>query len=357
MRKILFLALMALAIVACNKKIKPSHDKHNLPKEHLSSWKNKDTMSGAVFSINTVIDYVEAATDSTSKPYIATKDRIAVFDMDGTIACERPFSMELFTAYKLAFGLSPSCNDKQNDLQKAVLDAFGSYLPGTLTSDSLVSLITMYTNTIENNCIPKHKPKNRVLKNQFYKPMIELIEYLQANDFQVYIVSGSSQQFIWGIVKNEPTLAKLPPSHIIGSLQKYKSITHLKGKGPEFYLDTANFFSNVSSHKAINIYNRIGKKPVLAFGNTVNDFDMFSLTSSNKEYPTLCVLINHDSDKLEEKYNAFDSSKKVCKNWNQEPYCNENWNHKIFTEIMTEQGWHLANMSECFNHEAVFINN
>lgn len=355
MKKNILFALILLTIVACNPSSKHSNNEHTLSKDNLASWQNKDTMSGTVFSVNTVIDYVNGVTDINSDSLIPVKDRIAVFDMDGTIACEKPFSMEMYFAYDLAFKTTPSCNDDKDAMQAALKDVFGSYLPGTVTSDSLVKLVTQNTNIIKNSCIPKHHHKKRVLSNLFYKPMIELIDYLMVHNFKVYIVSGSSQQFIRGIVKNDTTLAKLPPAHIIGSLQRYKTIIHSRGRGPEFYLDTLNFFSNVSSHKAINIYNRIGQQPVLAFGNTVDDFDMFSLTSKNNAYPTLCALINHDSDKIEAKYAAFDKDKKVCKNWNQEPYCDRNWDHKIFKEIMTAQGWYLANMSECFKHDSLFV--
>ncbi len=351
MKKNILFVLIAISTLVSSSN--PGHSENRKTiKKYLSSW--NETRIDTTFSINILVDYVKKVTGSGSDA-VPEDDRIAVFDMDGTLACERPFSMELYFAYDLAFGRIPNCSDSVKQLQGAVLNAFNGYLPGSIVSDSIVALTTRNTRTIVNSCIPKENPEDRVLSKQFYQPMIELIHYLLVNKFQIYIVSGSSQQFIWGIVKNVETLNQLPPSHIIGSLQKYKTITHLKGKGPEFYIDSENFLSNVSSGKAINIYNRIGKKPILAFGNTVNDFDMFSLTSSNTKHPTLCVLINHDSDSMEEAYPAYKTSYKVCENWNQEPYCSQNWSFDIFKEIMNKQGWYIANMSECFKYNSVFI--
>jgi 2-hydroxy-3-keto-5-methylthiopentenyl-1-phosphate phosphatase len=354
----LFIVLLAVTITACSPK-QPSNNKENikLASNNLTSWSN-DTRydTDTTISKQTIIKFIEAVTSKESSKYIPVEDRIAVFDLDGTLACERPLSMELTCSAQLALGKTPSCNTNADSLQNAVNKKFHGYLPGNITSDSLISVFSSYSATVKNNCIPINKPTNMVLCNQFYKPMIELIEYLRNNQFDVYIVSGSSQQFIRGLVKNVKELASLPPSHIIGSLQNYKKITHPDGWGPEFYLDSTNFLSNVSQGKAINIYNLIGKNPVFAFGNTVSDFDMFSITSSNPNYSTLCILLNHDSKDMEDAYQPFEASKKVCKNWNQENYCDSIWNNRIFRKIMSDQKWKIANMSECFLIDSVFHN-
>lgn len=355
MKRITLFMLIAISIIACT----PKQQSVGVSKKGISilkSWKNDSKYdTDTTISINSIIRYVEAVTDRNSKSYIPVEDRIATFDMDGTIACERPFSLEEYCSSLLALGSVPKCNTNKDSLQKAIISKFNGYLPGNITSDSLISIFTSYTATIKNICIPVNKPQSMILCNQFYKPMIELIKYLEENEFEIYIVSGSSQQFIRGIVKNVDPLDKLHPSHIIGSLQAYKTLTHPDGKGPEFYLDTINFLSNVSQGKAINIYNRIGKRPVFAFGNTVDDFDMFSITSSNTKYATMCVLLNHDSKDMEDAYQPFKDKNKVCKNWNQPSYCSNNWTDDIFHRIMRAEGWKIANMSECFVPDSVFI--
>jgi hypothetical protein len=354
MKKNTFYVLISvvIAITGCNYTDNESNDYSDiLKKDTLTSWQS--TCDGTSFCIDTLINFVERVTTDSSS-LIPPEDRIAVFDMDGTIACERPISMELFFASYWGLDSIVNCQVDAKKLQDAVKNHFGSYLSCNITSDSLISLAKIYSDSINNLCIPINKPNNIPLSKLFYKPMIEVIEFLINNGFQVYIVSGSSQQFIRGIVKNVPVLKDLPPSHFIGSLQKYDTIKHIAGAGPEFYLSKENFLSNVSSGKAINIYNRIGKIPVIAFGNTVNDFDMFSYTSTCK-YETLCVLINHDSDDWESSYKAYDSTKIVIKNWNNPALNNTNWSKTIFDSIMSNHGWHVANMSRCFVQDSVFI--
>ncbi|MGE0076274.1 MAG: HAD family hydrolase [Bacteroidales bacterium] len=322
----------------------------------LSSWQtNLQADTDSTISVNAIIAYIQKITDSNSKAFIPVEDRVAVFDMDGTIACERPFSFEQVCSSQLAFGTIPSCNANKDSLQDAIIKKFKSYLPCNITSDSLIRFFAAQTAMLKNQCIPVNNPKAQVLCKQFYKPMIELIRYLQANQFEVYIVSGSSQQFIRGIVSNVDPLCKLHPSHIIGSLQQYQKLVHTDGIGGEFYLDTANFLSNVSQGKAINIYNRIGKQPVFAFGNTVDDFDMFSITSYKNKYSTMCVLLNHDSKDMEDAYFPFKSKNTVTKNWNQPSYSGKPWSTEIFWQIVRNEGWKVANMSQCFNPDSVFI--
>ena len=359
MKQFILLLILAIVLFACSSKShNDSGGKDYKSASVLKSWNNDSKYdTDTTISINTIIKYVEAITDPNSKSFIPVEDRIAVFDMDGTIACERPFSLELYCSSQLAFGTTPKCNANGDSLQNAIKKKFGSYLPGNIASDSLIALFTTYSATLVNSCIPVNMPSSRILCNQFYKPMIELIKYLKLNEFEVYIVSGSSQQFLWAILKNVKPLSKLCPSHIIGSLQKYKKIIHPDGRGPRFYLDTANFLSNVSQGKAINIYNRIGKQPVFAFGNTVDDFDMFSITSSNNKYSTMCVLLNHDSKDIEDAYLPYKPQKEVVKNWNQPEYKSNNWSNAIFSNIMRSEGWKIANMSQCFNRDSVFIGN
>jgi hypothetical protein len=360
MKKIIILVLIVISALACTQK-QPSINKQECKPNGvncLTSWNNDPRFdTDTTISVRSIVDYVTAVTSEGSKSFIPIEDRIAVFDLDGTLACERPFSMEQICSAQLAAINPPACNTNADSLQKAIIKKFNGYLPGNITSDSLTSIFTSYSAKIKNTCIPANKPTQRVLSNQFYKPMVELVHYLIKNKFEVYVVSGSSQSFLRGLLKNNGLFASLPPSHIIGSLQKYKTIIHPDGAGPEFYLDTLNFLSDVSSGKAINIYNRIGKTPVFAFGNTTGDLDMFSLTSSNKKYKTLCVLLNHDSKDMEDAYLPYTPTGKVCKNWNQPEYCDSLWSSRIFHQIMQYQKWKIANMSQCFLKDSVFVGN
>lgn len=319
--------------------------------ETLDSWQSN--CDEASFCIDTFIDFVQKAT-TPGADYVESRDRIAVFDMDGTIACERPISMQLYVTSLWGLDSTINCDVNEHQLQDEVITKIGGYVPTSITTDSILSMSTSYSKIINNNCIPENNPQTRTLCQLFYQPMLEVIQYLIDHEFKVYIVSGSSQAFIRGIVKNIPVLQNLPPSQIIGSLQEYETITHVDGAGPVFYNSESTFLANVSSGKAINIYNRIGQIPLIAFGNTVDDFDMFSITSTNP-HKSLCVLINHDSGDWEAEYTAYKTTKKVTDNWNN-PAITSNWNQSIFDSIMTAHNWHLANMSECFVKDSLFVN-
>lgn len=223
-------------------------------------------------------------------------------------------------------------------------------------SEKFVEISAFLSDTLRNECIPvdpSHRT-SRLLSKQFYKPMLELIHYLKRNEFEVYIVSGSEQQFIWGVVQNVKEL-DFDRQHIIGSLTNYESIVYTREGGTKFYLDSTFLLKNSSKGKSTNIYNRINKTPIFAFGNTVNDFDMFAFTSSNKHHKTMCVLLNHDNDSFEAEYNPFNPKDTVKQNWNNTYYNDSIWNTGIFDNIMLLNQWNRMDMSKVFNEDSVFI--
>ncbi|MBI9054382.1 MAG: haloacid dehalogenase-like hydrolase [Bacteroidales bacterium] len=349
MRKIILILLGAILLSACdNCKLT------DLEKLELSSWKDTLETNPEDFSIYSIIDFVNAVTCKDSKNFVQVEDRIAVFDMDGTIACERPLSMEMLCAYYLAYKSLPNCETAINDSTKKHIEK--SIYDMQFDSEKFVEISAFLSDTIRNKCIPVDTSQrtSRLLSKQFYKPMLELIQYLKRKEFDVYIVSGSEQQFIWGVVQNVKEL-DFDRQHIIGSLTNYESIVYTREGGTKFYLDSTILLSNSSKGKSTNIYNRINKTPIFAFGNTVNDFDMFAFTSSNKHHRTMCVLLNHDSDTFEAEYNPFDTCKHVSKNWNNTYYNDSTWNTGIFENIMLLNQWNKMDMSKVFKQDSIFI--
>jgi len=345
-KKIKVPAIMLLAAIlifsACE-----NCKQRNLEELGLSSWKDTLKTNPEVFSIYSIIDFVNNA-----KQNVSEEDRIAVFDMDGTIACEYPISMETFCAYYIAYNSSPGCDT--NLLTPALKkDLADSLYKKRIDVESFVDTFEARTQTIYNNCIPADKGSPRLLSKQFYKPMVELIKYLHNNDFQVYIVSGSAQPFIRGVIRTNPD-SLADRKHIIGTLTKYESIHYKADSGALFFLAPVAMLSNSSIGKAQNIYDKINKTPILAFGNTVNDFDMFALTSTNT-YETLCVLLNHDSDTLEAQYTPYNINDSVRKNWNQPEAPDSIWSKPIFDTIMANHKWKRMDMSKVFKKNSVFI--
>lgn len=260
-----------------------------------------------------ILDYVALA-----QKEIPVEDRIAVFDMDGTIACETPLWFEMATAvygmneqigrnpellklteYQYAKKLWKNPADSTvlnhwvvngvNYLDSIVLKAF---TPAAF--ETSINLSTKYLMET------KDRKFNMLLGDMFYQPMLELIELLKKNDFEVYIVSGSMTGVIWSIC---PQTIGLDRKHLIGTRQALIPV-YKKGK-TLLRIEKAIFPpKNDGNGKSLNIYNAIGKVPVFAFGNTSGDFGMFHLTSTSK-YPHMALMLNHDDDVREYAYPPY----------------------------------------------------
>jgi hypothetical protein len=255
---------------------------------------------------NKIIDFVERDTFD-----IPVKDRIAVFDMDGTISCEAPLWFEMYCAvaklnedasknpallqyksyqygkilYKNPADTSVHNNwvsDKGNYIDSMIWKAFeGDY------HESYVSYCTNYLTTAENT------DKKMILGDMFFKPMLELIDYLKSNYYKVYVVSGSVQGVIWSIVPIKTSLKQR--KHLSGTRQIIKP--DYSNNETKFIIGKGIFTpKNNNAGKSENIYSRTGKQPVFAFGNTTGDYDMLQYAITN-EHNGIGLMLNHDDDK------------------------------------------------------------
>lgn len=321
--QIFVLLLLTLSVISCKKS-----NKGNDP---LPSWKETNIKKSIIHFVDTAVKII---------PIV---DRIAVFDMDGTIACETPLWFEMYCAVA---GLNDQ-SAKDSSLMKypeyqyakklAVNPADTSVLNNWSTSngnyiDSMVfkAFIGVDNEKYVSYCtdyLNKTKSKdftNLNLADMFYQPMIELIEYLQKNKFSVYVVSGSMQGVIWSVCPQEIGFDR---DHLIGTRQ----IMNPTYPNSTVFTIQKGIFQpkNDKDGKTLNINSHIGKVPVFAFGNTNGDFGMFHYTSTST-YPHVCYLLNHD-DKREYIYPPYHGA----------PV--ENWQ-----DSLTNNGWNLVNMSENF---------
>ena len=314
----LFLIAFTLLISACNQQQDP-----------LPSWNNTASKAQIINFINRKV------------PQIPLKDRIAVFDMDGTLACEAPLWMEMYAAvqglcmqvkkdssllrqpiyqYAEKLKINPKDTSVINhwgpDIDKMVLNAF----KGWDNED--------YINFSENYLAKTRQPDYKIpLAKTFYPPMKELISYLKQNKFQIYIVSGSLQGLLYSVCPEELGIDR---AHLIGTRQSKSPIFH-SGEKTDFILKAAICLpGNNNNGKALNIYNRIGKTPVFAFGNTIGDFGMFRLTSTNP-LPHISFLLNHDDAQREYVYAPWHG--KAMPAWK---------------DTMKINQWHIVNMKENF---------
>lgn len=308
-------------------------------KDALPSWNDNSANKQAI------IEFVESVTDEKSDSYVPAEERIATFDMDGTIVVEKKVWLELAVAvYRIDNELSDDKDlvaEKDKLLQNIamdpepdgtgdlIIDVTGRAFQGMSQEDFVAYM---------NRFMQEEKPDFPGLsyKDCFYKPMLELIQYLQKNDFTVYIVSGSERGVVWGAASET---VMLPRSQMIGG-----DITLIAGNEnissdaaghsvfePEDTLirDLGFTQSSVKMNKVYNIYHQIGIRPILACGNTDGDFSMLNYAKYNPDHAGLALLINHDDDEREYQYNVKERAE---------------WD-----ALAKQYGWNVISMKNEFN--------
>jgi hypothetical protein len=156
---------------------------------------------------------------------------------------------------------------------------------------------------------PKFEQPYRLM---YYKPMFELIKLLQKKDFTVYLVSGSEEGFLRGFGEDYLDIAS---EKIIGSTISLSYKYNDKENTSLFLRDSAYLTPMAGGPgKAELIKNRIGKEPILAFGNTMGDYEMLTYTQSNS-YPNLELILIHDDPREYVYYDKTLQEKAKEHNW------------------------------------------
>jgi phosphoglycolate phosphatase-like HAD superfamily hydrolase len=214
------------------------------------------------------------------------QDRIATFDNDGTIWSEQPAYFQLYFAIaeiKKRASKHPEWANTQPF--KAVLENNMKALSqsGEKGLIELVMISHAGISTAKFKQIVKawadtatNPEKHRRFTSLVYKPMLELLKYLQDNGFKTYIVSGGGVDFMRAII---PELYNIPPWQIIGSTLKAKYVSN--NGSPEIIKLSKIDFINDKNGKPISINQIIGKKPVFCAGNSDGDLAMMQWTASN----------------------------------------------------------------------------
>ena len=251
--------------------------------------------------------YVKEVTNKKSASYIPVEDRIAVFDMDGTILCETApyyFGQMLIIDRTLHDdSYTPSADDKQfaKELESWLKNNKTGDKPKDSSSPHFASIFTGMTYPEYEAYVKQFMQKpvgglsNMVWGEAFYLPMVEVIKYLQANDFQVYIVSGSERQLVRLLTSD---LLDIPREHIIGMDNEILAAQQEGVDGLKYiyrrddYLVRGQFIGkNLQMHKVVNIFREIGRQPVLAFGNSKDDASMLNYTITGNKYKSAAFFV------------------------------------------------------------------
>ncbi|MBL4761359.1 MAG: haloacid dehalogenase-like hydrolase [Gammaproteobacteria bacterium] len=249
---------------------------------------------------NKIVRFVKAVTRAGGKDFVPVDARIATFDMDGTILIEKPggvFFTALFTK-QMTSGLPPQDLAilsaqvieaiKANDMEFLNQLAYTSY-QGMTQTDAIENVLNFVENT-------EHPGFGATYIDLFYQPMLELIAYLEDNDFEVFVVSGSLQFFTRSVVNKKTNIKR---TNLIGPRMILDYKTNPSHEQIDF-IRTGTVFplEAVGNGKALAIDLNIGVKPILAFGNTGGDQQMLEYASTNT-YRNLSLLLNHDDNARE----------------------------------------------------------
>jgi phosphoglycolate phosphatase-like HAD superfamily hydrolase len=268
-------------------------------KEFLTLWNE-------VESKNILINYIKDITNEKSINYAPKEDRIAVFDFDGTLFQETD---PMYTDYKIYMHRvldDPDYNATDEQIQLAnelkelakngempKLNATHAVLNAQIYANMEIEEIYDYTKKYVNQ--PADGYDNMKRGDAFYKPMLEVIDYLQENDFIVYVVTGTDGFTARALIEGH---INIPKSQIIGTEARIISNKQNDKDGYEYIFTREDklifkgelIAKNLNMNKVYYIMREIGKKPILAFGNSGSDTSMAELALQNKNGKAFMVL-------------------------------------------------------------------
>ncbi len=265
-----------------------------------------------------ILDYVSTVTDPDSNDFIPEADRIAVFDNDGTLWAEKPIYFQLEFIFDRIRALAPRHPEwKRDKLIQAVLSndldrirKFGGEGIARLMAITQAGMTTEAFRTTVRQWIAtaRHPVSHRPYSEMVYQPMLELISYLKDRGFKIYIISGGDQDFMraWA-----PEAYKIPPEQIIGSRQRLEYRYEKNGK-PVLYRMPEIEFLDDEVGKAVAIHQFVGRRPVIAFGNSDGDLQMLEYTRWGKER-SLVGFVHHTDASREWAYDRHSAIGKLDK--------------------------------------------
>lgn len=280
----------------------------------LPSWND-------VASKQNIINYVEAVTSKNNEDFIPIKDRIATFDNDGNLWSEQPLYFQLYFAIDRVKSLSsehPEWKDTQpfkavieNDMAELAKQGEHGLITLVMATHAGKTTVEFDKDVKQWIQTAKHPQKNVTYDKLVYQPMLELLEYLRANDFKTYVVSGGGVDFMRAFVTD---IYGIPEEQIIGSRIK-TSFDYNDGSPVIHRLPELDFIDDKEG-KPLNIQKIIGKKPVFSSGNSDGDLQMMQWAASNK-YKSFMLYVHHTDSIREWSYDRASHIGKLDKGLDQ----------------------------------------
>jgi phosphoglycolate phosphatase-like HAD superfamily hydrolase len=281
----------------------------------LPSWSDSDARTK-------IVAFVESVT-TPGDTFVPEAQRIAVFDNDGTLWSEQPLY------FQLQFLFDQVRAQANEHPEWHTIEPFAAVLEGDLPralaggSASLVQLVAATQSGVDSDVFEarvenwiasaRHPTTGKPYTSMVFQPMLEMLDYLRANGFETWIVSGGGLDFMrpWA-----DEVYGIPPEQVVGttSASQYKLVN---GK-PAIVLGDQITHVNDGPGKPVGIDRQIGRRPVIAFGNSDGDFEMLEWTTSGSGQ-RLGVYIHHTDATREWAYDRNSSIGKLERGLDEAP--------------------------------------
>lgn len=296
-KPILFIA-MSLLLASCGGNTAPANQ--------FNYWNDCEALTA-------LKTFVENGNKKDSNTYIPVADRVAVFDMDGTVFGELfptylEYTMFVYRALEDP-DYAPKCPEDVKAVAKEIKQGSPTH---TYASDMAIrhgqaaakaysgmtlTEFAQYTVTFLSREVPGFT--GMTYAQAVYKPMINVVDYLHANEYQVYIVSGSDRYLCREIVRD---VLSIPDDHVIGMDVTLKATEQGDTAGVDYTFKTTDkvirgdelLLKNLKFNKVGAIVKEIAKQPVLSFGNSSGDAAMHNYTISNNPHPSKAFMLVAD---------------------------------------------------------------
>jgi phosphoglycolate phosphatase-like HAD superfamily hydrolase len=267
----------------------------------LPSWKDGPAKQSIVRFVSRATN--QAAADGS---WVKPEDRVAVFDNDGTLWCEQPMYFQVLFAMDRIKALAaqhPEWKDKEPFKavlsgdhkalaaggEKALLEIVAATHAG-MTTDEFNAIVRDWIRTA------RHPKYNRPYTLCVYQPMLEVLSFLRANGFKTYIVSGGGVEFMRAFAQQT---YGIPPEQVVGSSGVVKF--EVRDGKPVLVKEPKVFHVDDGPGKPVGINLFIGRRPVMAFGNSDGDLQMLQWTAAGSG-PHFALLVHHTDAEREYAY-------------------------------------------------------
>ncbi|MBO6157959.1 MAG: haloacid dehalogenase-like hydrolase [Firmicutes bacterium] len=300
---IVLVMIVVAAVISINRK---NNQAAQAPQTAITYWSEG---SEAAESLKAFVEKVTNPSDEAN--FIPEKDRIAVFDMDGTLACET-----YYTYYDTMMFIEYCLYDHPERVSDELKEVAAAIQPGYTADETLarnfakayagMTVEEFYDYVVEFGQKKTNSFENMRYIDNFYLPMVELVKYLYENGFTIYVISGTERTTTRAIVANSPIAEYVTMDHVIGTDFEVKqpgyenepsNMNYKYENGDELVLTGGFIQKNLNANKSLYIQREIGQRPVLAFGNSGSDTSMMNYTiDSRNPYPCQAYMIIADDD-------------------------------------------------------------